>query len=143
MSESFGSGGGCCIYFVLKCAVTTSWENLAFGYFVAGRMRHPVVIRGIVEHSIGGVEEFVLAMEVMDGKAFAKGVGVLDGLVAGSDVTAACVGTGGVFATLFDDCSLGWDIGGVEIGVTTVGTNDDECFWVLWKCVFHFVKQVA
>ena len=143
MSESFGGGGSCCFYFVLKRAVTTSWENLAFGYFVAGRMRHPVVIRGIVEHSIGGVEEFVLAMEVMDGKAFAKGVGVLDGLVAGSDVTAACVGTGRVFATLFDECSLRWDICGVEIGVTTVGANDDECFLVLWECVFHFVKQVA
>ena len=143
MSESFSGGGGCCIYFVLKCAVTTSWENLAFGYFVAGGMRHPVVIRGIVEHSIGGVEEFVFAMEVMDGKAFAKGVGVLDRLGAVSDVTAACVGAGRVFATLFDECSLGWDICGVEIGVTTVGANDDECFWVLWECIFHFVKQVA
>ena len=144
MSESFGSGGGCCVYFGLKCAVITSWENLAFGYFIAWRMRHPLlVIRGIVEHSIGGVEEYVLAMEVMDGKAFAKGVGVLDRFVASSDVTAACVGTGRVFATLFDECSLGWDICGIEIGVTTVGANDHECFWVLWECIFHFVKQVA
>ena len=106
-------------------------------------MRHPLVIRGIVEHSIGGVEEYVLAMEVMDGKAFAKGIGILDGLAAGSDVAATSVGTGGFFATLFDKCSLRWDICGVEIGVTTVGANDDECFWVLWERVFHFVKQVA
>ena len=106
-------------------------------------MRHPLVIRGIVEHSIGGVEEYVLAMEVMDGKAFAKGIGILDGLGAGSDVAAASVGTGGFFATLFDKCSLGWDICGVEIGVTTVGARDDECFWVLRERVFHFVEQVA
>ena len=144
MSETFGGGGGCCIYFILKFAVTTSWENLAFGYFVAGGMRHSLFdIRVIVPHSIGGVEEIVFAGEVTDVQAFAKGVGVLDGLAAGSGVTATSVGAGGFFATLFDECSLRWDICGVEIGVTTVGANDDECFLVLWECVFHFVKQVA
>ena len=127
----------------MKCAVTTSWENLAFGYFVAGGMRHPFVIRWIVPHSIGGVEEIVFAGEVTDVKAFTKGVGVLDGIAAGFDVTATSVGAGRFFATLFDECSLRWDICGVEIGVTTVGANDDECFLVVWECVFHFVKQVA
>jgi hypothetical protein len=107
-------------------------------------MRHPLlVVRGIVEHSKGGVEVIILAIEVMDGKAFAKCVGILDRLVAGSDVAATSVGAGGFFATLFDKCSLRRDICGIEIGVTTVGANDDECFWVLWECVFHFVKQVA
>ena len=42
--------------------------------------------------------------------AFAEGIGILDGLIAGSDVAAASVGAGGFFATLFDKCSLGWDI---------------------------------
>lgn len=106
-------------------------------------MRHPLVVRGIAPHSIGGIEEFVFAMEVMDGKAFAEGVGILDGLVAGSDVAATSVGAGGFFATLFDKCSLGWDSCEVEIGFTTVGANDDECFWVLRERVFHFVEQVA
>ena len=78
MGKSFSRRGSCCHHFFLKLAVITSWENLAFGYFVAGRMRHPLVIRGIVPHSIAGIEEIVFAGEVMDGKAFAKGVGVLD-----------------------------------------------------------------
>ena len=130
-------------HFALKRVVVASRVNLAFGYFVAGRMRHPLVIRGIGPHSIAGIEEIVFAGEVMDGKAFAKGVGVLDRLGAVSDVTAACVGAGRVFATLFDECSLGWDICGVEIGVTIVGAHDDECFGVLREHVFHFVKQVA
>ena len=94
-------------------------------------------------HSIGGVEEIVFAVEVTDVEAFTKGVGELDGLATGSGVAATSVGTGGFFATLFDKCSLRWDICGVEIGVTTVGANDDECFWVLWEHVFHFVEQMA
>ena len=106
-------------------------------------MRHPLVIGGIIPLSIGGVEEFVFAREVTYVKAFTDCVGVLDGLAAGSDVAATSVCTGGFFATLFDKCSLRWDICRVEIGVTTVGTNDDECFWVLWERVFHFVEQVA
>lgn len=108
-------------------------------------MRHPFVIRWIVPHSIGGVEEIVFAGEVTDVQAFTKGVGELDGRAAGSGVTATSVGAGGFFATLFDECSLRWDTCGVEIGVTTttVGANDDECFLVLWECIFHFVKQVA
>ena len=144
MSESFGGGGSCCFYFVLKRAVTTSWENLAFGHFFAGGMRHSLFdIRVIVPHSIGGVEEIVFAGEVTDVQAFTKGVGELDGLAAGSGVTATSVGAGGFFATLFDECSLRWDICGVEIGVTIVGAHDDECFGVLRERVFHFVKQVA
>ena len=79
----------------------------------------------------------------MDVKAFTKGVGILDRLVAGFDVAATSVGAGGFFATLFDKCSLRWDICGVEIGVTTVGAHDDECFWVLRERVFHFVEQGA
>jgi hypothetical protein len=106
-------------------------------------MRHPFIVGRIIPHSIVDVEEIVFAAEVMDGNAFAEGIGILDRLVAGSDVAATSVGTGGFFATLFDECSLRWDICGVEIGVTTVGANDDECFLVLWECVFHFVKQVA
>ena len=94
-------------------------------------------------HSICSVEEIVFAVEVTDVKAFTDGVGELDGLAAGSGVAATSVGTGRVFATLFDKCSLRRDISGVEIGVTTVGANDDERFWVLWESVFHFVEQMA
>ena len=93
--------------------------------------------------SICSVEEIVFAVEVTDVKAFTKGVGELDGLATGSGVAATSVGTGRVFATLFDKCSLRRDISGVEIGVTTVGARDDECFWVLRERVFHFVEQVA
>ena len=64
----------------------------------------------------------------MDVKAFAKGVGKLDRFVAGSDVAATSIGAGRFFATFFDECSLRWDIRGIEIGVTTVGANDDKCF---------------
>ena len=110
VSESFSRRDFSFHHFALKLVVITSWENLGFGHFVAGGMRHPFVVRGVMPHSIGGVEEYVFAMEVMDGKAFAEGIGILDGLIAGSDVAAASVGAGGFFATLFDKCSLGWDI---------------------------------
>ena len=143
VSESFSCRDFGFHHFALKLVVIMSWENLGFGHFVAGGMRHPLVVRRVMPHSIGGIEEIVFAREVMDVKAFAKGVGILDGLVAGSDVAATSVGAGGFFATLFDKCSLGWDICGVEIGFTTVGANDDECFWMLRERVFHFVEQVA
>jgi len=130
-------------HFALKLVVVASRENLGFRHFIAGGMRHPFVIRGVMPYSIAGVEEIVFAREVMDGKAFTKGVGILDGLVAGSDVAATSVGAGGFFATLFDKCSLGWDICGVEIGVTIFGAHDDECFGVLRERVFHFVEQVV
>ena len=143
MSESFSRRDFGFHHFVLKLVVVASRVNLGFGYFFAGGMRHPFVIRGVMPYSIAGVEEIVFAGEVMDGNAFAEGVGILDRLVAGSDVAATSVGAGGFFATLFDECSLGWDICGVEIGFTAVGAHDDECFWVLRECVFHFVKKVA
>ena len=143
VSESFSRCDFGFHHFALKLVVIMSWENLGFGHFVAGGMRHPLVVRRVMPHSIGGIEEIVFAREVMDVKAFAKGVGILDGLVAGSDVAATSVGAGGFFATLFDECSLRWDICGVEIGVTIVGAHDDECFGVLREHVFHFVKQVA
>ena len=130
-------------HFVLKRVVVASRENLGFGHFFAGGMRHPFIVGRIVPHSIVDVEEIVFAAEVMDGNAFAEGIGILDRLVAGSDVAATSVGTGRFFATLFDECSLRWDICGVEIGVTIVGAHDDECFGVLWERVFHFVEQVA
>jgi hypothetical protein len=106
-------------------------------------MRHGVVIRGVIPHSTADVEEIVFAGEVMDVNAFAEGIGILERLIAGSDVAATSVGAGEFFATLFDECSLRWDICGVEIGVTIVGAHDDECFGVLRERVFHFVEQVA
>ena len=143
VSESFSRRDFGFHHFALKLVVVASRENLGFGHFVAGGMRHPFVIRRIVPHSIADVEEIVFAAEVMDGHAFAEGVGVLDRLVAGSDVAATSVGAGEFFATLFDECSLRWDICRVEIGVTIVGAHDDECFWVLRERVFHLVEQGA
>ena len=128
-------------HFALKRVVVASRVNLGFGYFIARGMRHPFVVRRIIPHSTADVEEIVFAVEVMDSNAFAEGIGILDRLVAGSDVAATSVGTGGFFATLFDECSLGWDICGVEFGVTIVGAHDDECFGVLRERVFHFVEQ--
>ena len=143
MGESFSRCAFGFHHFALKLVVVASRENLGFRHFFAGGMRHPVVIRRIIPHSTADVEEIVFAVEVMDSNAFAEGIGVLDRLVAGSDVAATSVGAGGFFATLFDECSLRWDICGVEIGVTIVGAHDDECFGVLREHVFHFVKQVA
>ena len=143
VSESFSRRDFSFHHFALKLVVVASRVNLGFRHFIAGGMRHPFVVRRIIPHSTADVEEIVFAVEVMDGNAFAEGIGVLDRLVAGSDVAAASVGTGGFFATLFDECSLGWNICGVEIGVTIVGAHDDECFGVLRERVFHFVEQVA
>ena len=143
MSESFSRRDFGFHHFALKLVFVANRVNLGFGYFVAGGMRHPFIVGRIVPHSIADVEEIVCAAKVMDGNAFAEGVGILDGLVAGSDVAATSVSAGGFFATLFDECSLGWDICRIEIGVTIVGAHDDECFRVLRERVFHFVKQGA
>ena len=143
VSESFSRRDFSFHHFALKRVVVASRENLGFGHFVAGGMRHIFVVRRIVPHSIADVEEIVFAGEVMDGNAFAEGIGILERLIAGSDVAATSVGAGEFFATLFDECSLRWDICGVEIGVTIVGAHDDECFGVLRERVFHFVEQVA
>ena len=75
---------------------------------------------------------------------FARGVGVLNGFVAGADVTTTCVGAGEFFATKLDECSLRWDICGVKVeaGDAAIAV-DDLCFWVGRYSVFHFVKEVT
>ena len=55
MSESFSCRDLSFHHFALKLVVITSRENLGFGHFFAGGMRHPFVIRGVMPYSIAGV----------------------------------------------------------------------------------------